>query len=150
MDALQDIEWKVLVSSLPEAMVDACAVAGLSPNAVRFQNIVMTEGRAASDLASLEWPSYFCDKGGFVRVLAYLVQNNLPLDMDVEVNRRYSGHSSFRMHPPLDSHSLNILWQINPREAEAMVELNERAEAIFARLRRVHIPAATGNNAEDL
>lgn len=138
-DPLSNVDWSVRVSSLPQAIAEACDAAGLSPNAVIFHDLMLSGERPSAAGASVDWPSYFCDKAGFVLVLAYLVRNHLPLEMDIRVTRPESGTSHFRMHPPLDPHAKAILAAINPREAQAMEDLQARAESVFARLRDAHL-----------
>lgn len=127
------------MTSLPQAMSEACDAAGLSPNAVTFHNLAVHGDRPAASGASIDWPTYFCDKPGFVLVLAHLVRNHLPFEMDIHVTRPQSGPSHFRMHPPLDPHARAILEAINPREAQAIDDLAARAESVFARLRQAHV-----------
>jgi hypothetical protein len=50
------------------------------------------------------------------------------------------------MHPPLDPHAKALLQAINPREAQAMADLNARAESVFARLRQAHLPDIDGRD----
>jgi hypothetical protein len=145
-DPLRDVDWSVRVSSLPQAIQEACDAAGLSPNAVIFHDLTLGGERPAAANASIDWPSYFCDKAGFVLVLAYLVRNHLPLEMDVRITRPSTGTSHFRMHPPLDPHAKAMLQAINPREAQAMADLNARAESVFARLRQAHLPDIDGRD----
>jgi hypothetical protein len=138
-EILRGIDWSVRVTSLPQAMSEACDAAGLSPNAVVFHNLALHGDGPSASGASVDWPTYFCDKAGFVLVLAYLVRNHLPLEMDIRVTRPESGTSHFRMHPPLDPHAMAILQAINPREAQAIGDLQARAETVFARLRQAHL-----------
>jgi hypothetical protein len=48
------------------------------------------------------------------------------------------------MHPPLDPHSLAMLRSINPRQANAIEDLQDRAETVFARLRHGHLGPPAG------
>jgi hypothetical protein len=138
-DILSEVDWNVRVSGLPHAMSEACEAAGLSPNAVEFHELTIDAHAPSATGASVAWPSYFCDKTGFVLVLAYLVRNNLPLELDIIVERAVSGHSRYRLHPALDPHSRAILASINPRQAEAIADLQARAEAVFARLAQTQL-----------
>ena len=143
-DILDQVDWSVRVSALPQAMSEACDAAGLSPNAMAFHELTLQDGQPSAAGASVDWPTYFCDKTGFVLILAYLVRNNLPLELEVRVTRDFSGISRYRMHPPLDKHSLTILQSINPRQASVITDLQARTEAVFARLGQGHLIDGTG------
>lgn len=138
------LDWRVRISSLPQALAEACDAAAVSPNAVILHDVTLQGEELSADGASLDWPSYFCDKASFVLVLAYLVRNNLPLEMDVFVTRAESGTSSFRIHPPLDGHAQSVLSAVNPNDTQMISDLNARAEAVLARLRRLdrEVPGA--------
>mgnify|MGYP006424877553 CR=1 FL=1 len=137
-----EVDWRVRVSGHPQAMSEACGSAGLSPNALHLHELSLAEDGPTAEAASIEWPSYFCGKTDFVLVLAYLVRNHLPLDMEILLVRPSSGESRYQLHPPLDTHTRHLLSRINPRQAAALNDLQDRTEAVFERLRhgRLSLP----------
>jgi len=143
---IMDEGWRVRVSGHPQALAEACAAAGLSPNALRWHDLTLDAPDAGSGdgvgaaAASIEWPSYFCDKTGLVLVLAYLVRNHLPLDLDMFLDRPGAGTSHYQLHPPLDPHTRGLLKRLNPQQARALDDLQDRAEAVFSRLRAGYDP----------
>lgn len=134
-DAFDAGDWTVQVSSLPHAVAEACAVAGLSPNAVELRDLAVVNAKPSASGAAVRCPSYFCDRTGFVLVLAYLVRNHLPfeLEMFLETGR---GGAAYRLHPALDPHSRALLAEIDPRQASEIADLQQRAAQVFERLRR--------------
>lgn len=135
----EDTNWTVRVTGLPQAVADACHAAGLSPNAMELHDLSVIQAGPSASGASVTCPSYFCDRTGFVLVLAHLVRNHLPFELELLLKRDASGNSTYRLHPALDSHTRALLAEINPRDAEAIADLQDRASTVFARLRHGHL-----------
>ena len=117
-------------------LVEAAATIGLSRNAVESLDL---EGLTVAQ-ARVRWPSFFCDETRYVRVLAYLVQNNLPFDLEVTPHPKNGAR--YKLHPPLDPHTLNLLSQINPAQATALAEIQHHTHLVFQRLREATLPPA--------
>lgn len=114
-------------------LLDAVAVAGMSSNAVEALDV----GFATVPKARVRWPSYFCTQADYVRVLAYLLQNNLPFDLEVAAPA--GGGGRYQLHPPLDAHTAELLSRIDPRQAALMAGMQDQVAAVFERLRRAGI-----------
>lgn len=117
------------------ALLDAAAIAGLSANAIEAHDL----SGVTVPQASLRWPSFFCDEGGYVRVLAYLLQNNLPFEL--EVAPCGLGGGRYKLHPPVDTHTQRILAAIDPRRASELDGMQARTHRVFERLRAAALPA---------
>jgi len=118
-------------------LLEAARRAGLSANAIESQNLT---GLAVPQ-GCVRWPSYFVDKTGFVQVLAYLVTYNLPYQLEVAPYGQAAAQR-FKLHPPLDPHTLELLREIDPSSAAAMEEMRARAERVFERLSHAAIGEA--------
>jgi len=134
-------EFETVIIAHQHALLDAGAVVDLSPNAVEALDI----GFANVPKARVRWPSFFCSQADFVRVLAYLLQNNLPFDLEVSAAEGASGR--YQLHPPLDAHTLELLATIDPRRASALSEMQSRVERVFQQLRQGS--ASLGTSEED-
>ena len=130
-------DWEVRINGHPRALAEACAAAGVSPNAMRLHDLD-APGHAT---ASVEWPSYFCERTDLVLILAYLVRNHLPFDMQLVFPDAADATrgATYMLHPPLDEHSRALLSEINPRKSAALGDLQERVETVLARLRQGHL-----------
>lgn len=96
-------------------------------------------GLAANDAipASLDCPSYFCDKAQFILILAELVRDGVRFDIALHEIAAGSGTSLAyaTLHPRLDERTLSMLRQLDPAAAAQMATLNDSIEAVFERLR---------------
>jgi hypothetical protein len=111
------------------ALVEAADVLDLSPNVV---------GEAPGPglevpCASFVWPSYFCDRGDVVRMLTYLLQHGLPFDIDVWPDGLAGPR--YRLHPPLDPHTRDLLAEVDPKTASRITDWETRIDHVFRRLR---------------
>ena len=137
-------QFRTEVIAHQHVLLDAVATAGMSPNSVEALDL----GFASVPKARLRWPSYFCTQGDYVRVLAYLLQNNLPFDL--EVSAPDGGSGRYQLHPPLDPHTAQLLANIDPSQAALLAEMQNRVERIFEQLRQAAgEPDARASDAAD-
>lgn len=113
-----------------QVLLEAAATVGMSPNAVESLDVVL----ANIPKARLRWPSFFCTQADYVRVLAYLLQNDLPFDL--EVSALDGGSGRYQLHPPLDAHTAQLLASIDPGRASIVAETQSRVERVFEQLRK--------------
>lgn len=130
-------QFETEVVAHQHALLDAVATVGMSPNSVEALDF---EGTSVPR-ARVRWPSYFCTRGGYVRVLAYLLQNNLPFDLEVSAPDGASGR--YQLYPPLDPDTQHLLATIDPRQASLLAEMQSRVERVFEQLRRAGVEASS-------
>lgn len=123
-------QFETAIIAHQHVLLDAAATAGMSPNAVEALDL----GSATVPKARVRWPSFFCTQADYVRILAYLLQNNLPFDLEVAAPEGGSGR--YQLHPPLDPNTAALLQRVDPCQAALMSEMQERVAEVFERLRR--------------
>ena len=137
-------QFRTDVIAHQHVLLDAVATVGMSPNSVEALDL----GFASVPKSRLRWPSYFCTQGDYVRVLAYLVQNNLPFDLEVSAPDGSSGR--YQLHPPLDPHTAQLLASVDPSQAWMLAEMQSRVERVFEQLRNAGAgPEACSFNSSD-
>lgn len=114
----------------------AARLVNLDVNALVVED---SAGLATNDAlpASLDCPSYFCDKAQFVLILAELVRDGVRFDIALHEIEAGSGTSLAyaTLHPRLDERTLAMLRELDPVTASHMSALNDSIEAVFERIR---------------
>ena len=128
-------QFQTEVIAHQHVLLEAVATVGMSPNSVEALDV----GMASVPKARVRWPSFFCTQADYVGVLAYLLQNNLPFDL--EVSAPDGGSGRYKLHPPLDPHTAQLLASIDPSQASMLAEMQGRVERVFEQLRKAS-PAA--------
>lgn len=129
------IAWRLTASY--RNLRQAAALVNLDPNALVVAD---SAGLAANDAlpASLDCPSYFCDKTQFILILAELVRDGVKFDIALHEIEAGSGTSLAyaTLHPRLDERTLAMLRDLDPATAAHMAAMNDSIEAVFERLRQ--------------
>jgi hypothetical protein len=133
---LSEFAFETEITAHQHVLLDAAALVGLSANAV--ESLELHSLRVPQ--ARVRWPSYFCDEAQYVGVLAYLLQNNLPFELEVAPESR---RARYKLHPPFDAHTQHLLSQVNPAQAATLAEMQQHTQQVFQRLREAALP--TGN-----
>jgi hypothetical protein len=129
------IAWRLTASY--RNLRHAARLVDLDVNALVIEDAA---GLAANDAipASLDCPSYFCDKAQFILILSELVRDGVRFDIALHEIEAGSGTSLAyaTLHPRLDERTLALLRSLDPATAAQMTAMNDSIEAVFERLRQ--------------
>lgn len=128
------IAWRLTASY--RNLRRAARLVDLDVNALVIEDAA---GLATNDAlpASLDCPSYFCDKAQFILILAEIVRDGVRFDITLHEIEQGSGTSLAyaTLHPRLDERTLSMLRDLDPATAAQMTALNDSIEAVFEQLR---------------